>query len=60
MKILRLFLCLFMFIVALAASGALVLSPLLMLRFPPLLGAVVLACGVLNVLFSNTASPNKT
>lgn len=59
MKMLRLFLCLFMFIGALAASAVLVLSILLMLRFPPLLVAVVLACGVLSALISKTASSNK-
>ncbi len=59
MKMFRLFLCLFMFIGALAASAVLVLSILLMLRFSPLLVAVVLACGVLDVLISRIASPNK-
>lgn len=59
MKMLRLFLCLFMFIAAMAASAVLVLSILLMLRFPTLLVAVVLACGVLNVLISKTAPFKK-
>ncbi|MDU8629880.1 hypothetical protein [Pseudomonas syringae group sp. 243L2] len=59
MKMLRLFLCLIMFIGAMAATSVLVLSILLMLRFPSLLVAVVLACGVLNVLISKTA-PQQT
>lgn len=59
MKMLRPFLCLFMFIGALAASSLLVLSILLMLRFPPLLVAVVLACGVMKVLISKTPSSHK-
>jgi len=41
---------LFIFVGALAAAGALVFSALLMLRFPPLLLAVVLACWVLSRL----------
>lgn len=47
MTLLRFLLCLFIFIGALAAAGALVLSILLMLRYPPLLIAVVLACWAL-------------
>ena len=47
MTLLRFLLCLFAFIGALAAAGALVISVLLMLRFPPLLVAVVLACWIL-------------
>ena len=50
MTLLRFLLCLFIFIGALAAAGALVLSVLLMLRFPPLLIAVVLAGWILNRL----------
>lgn len=50
MALLRFLLCLFIFIGALAAAGVLVLSILLMLRFPPLLIAVVLACWILNRL----------
>ncbi|MDH1055096.1 hypothetical protein, partial [Aquipseudomonas alcaligenes] len=38
---------LFTFMDALAAAGALVISALLMLRFPTLLVAVVLACWIL-------------
>ena len=41
---------LFAFIGALAAAGALVVSIVLMLRFPPLLIAVVLACCILSWL----------
>lgn len=48
MTLLRFLLCLFTFIGALAAAGALVISVLLMLRFPPLLVAVVLACWILS------------
>ncbi|MCU0119818.1 hypothetical protein N8H74_16265 [Pseudomonas sp. B2M1-30] len=50
MPLLRFLLCLFIFVGALAAAGALVLSILLMLRFPPLLLAVVLACWILSRL----------
>lgn len=50
MTLLRFLFCLFIFVGALAAAGVLVLSILLMLRFPPLLLAVVLACGVLSRL----------
>lgn len=50
MTLLRFLLYLFIFIGALAAAGVLVLSILLMLRFPPLLIAVVLACWILNRL----------
>lgn len=50
MTLLRFLFCLFIFIGALAAAGLLVLSILLMLRFPPLLVAVVLACWILNRL----------
>ncbi|WP_256220331.1 hypothetical protein [Pseudomonas sp. NBRC 111138] len=44
MTLLRFLLCLFIFVGALAAAGVLVLNILLMLRFPPLLLALVLAC----------------
>ena len=50
MSLMRFLLCLFIFVGALAAAGALVLSILLMLRFPPLLLAVVLACWILSRL----------
>jgi hypothetical protein len=50
MTLFRFLLCLFIFIGTLAAAGALVLSILLMLRFPPLLIAVVLACWALSRL----------
>ncbi|EPM0507948.1 hypothetical protein C1X72_29465 [Pseudomonas sp. FW306-2-2C-D06B] len=50
MPLLRFLLCLFIFVGALAAAGALVLSILLMLRFPPLLLTVVLACWILSRL----------
>lgn len=50
MTLLRFLLCLFAFIGALAAAGALVASFLLMLRFPPLLVAVLLAGWILNRL----------
>ena len=50
MSLLRFLLCLFIFVGALAAAGALVLSILLMLRLPPLLLAVVLACWILSRL----------
>ena len=50
MSLLRFLLCLFIFVGALAAAGALVLSILLILRFPPLLLVVVLACWILSRL----------
>lgn len=46
--LLRFLLCLFAFIGKLAAVGALVASIVLMLRFPPLLITVVLACWLLS------------
>lgn len=48
MPLLRFLLHVFLFFGALAAAGALVLSILLMLRFPPLLLIVVLACWMLS------------
>ncbi len=48
MMLLRFLLSLFALIGALAASGALVVSIVLMLHFPPLLIAVVLACWILS------------
>lgn len=48
MPLLRFLLCLFAFIGALAAAGTLVLSVVLMLRFPPVLVAVALACWILS------------
>ncbi|MBK3481255.1 hypothetical protein HX776_03260 [Pseudomonas agarici] len=50
MTLLRFLLCLFAFIGALAAAGTLVVSIVLMLRFPPLLVGVLLACWILNRL----------
>ncbi|EPL0752216.1 hypothetical protein G7015_12995 [Pseudomonas kunmingensis] len=50
MTLLRFLLCLFTFIGALAAAGALVICVLLMLRFPPLLVTVILACWILRKL----------
>ena len=58
MSLLRFLLCLFIFVGALAAAGALVLSILLILRFPPLLLAVVLACWILSRLF-RLISPSR-
>lgn len=49
MTLLRFLLCLLVFIGALVAAGALVVF-VLMLRFPPLLVAVLLACWILNRL----------
>lgn len=64
MALLRFLLCLFVFIGALAAAGTLVVSIVLMLRFPPLLVAVLLACWILNHLLkvlsaSIQSSPTK-
>lgn len=50
MMLLRFLLSLFAFIGALAAAGVVVVSIVLMLRFPPLLIAVVLACWILSWL----------
>ncbi len=46
MALLKFLLCVLAFIGALAAAGVLVISVVLMLRFPPLLVAVVLACWI--------------
>lgn len=46
--LLRFVLCLFAFIGALAVAGALIMSIMLMLRFPPLLITVVLASWLLS------------
>ncbi|MNE98803.1 hypothetical protein K5R88_24795 [Pseudomonas sp. MM213] len=46
MTVPRFFLTLFIFICVLAGSSAFVLAICLMLRFPPLLIAVVLGCGL--------------
>jgi hypothetical protein len=59
MMLLRFLLCLFAFIGALAAAGALVVSIVLMLRFPPLLIAVVMACWVLCILFKMLRIPDQ-
>lgn len=58
MSLMRFLLCLFIFVGALAAAGALVLSILLMLRFPPLLLAVLLACWILSRLL-RLISPSR-
>lgn len=60
--LLRFLLYLFAFIGALAATGALVVSAVLMLRFPPLLIAVILACWILCKLLKMFRKPgqNKT
>ena len=60
MTLLRFLLCLFAFIGALAAAGALVISVLLMLRFPPLLVAVLLACWILNRLIKILTTPTAS
>ena len=62
MPLLRFLFCLFIFVGALAAAGALVLSIVLMLRFPPLLLAVVLACWILSRLlrFVSPGQSNPT
>lgn len=59
MTLLRFLVSLFAFIGALAAAGTLVLSLILMIRFPPLLVAVVLACWILCKLLKVLA-PQKT
>lgn len=60
MTLVRFLLCLFTFIGALAAVGALVISVLLMLRFPPLLVAVLLACWILNRLIKILTTPTAS
>lgn len=60
MTLLRFLLCLFTFIGALAAAGALVISVLLMLRFPPLLVAVVLTCWILCKLLKTFRKQGQT
>lgn len=57
--LLRFLLSLFAFIGALAAAGALVVSIVLMLRFPPLLIAVVLACWIFCKLQKRFHSPEQ-
>jgi len=50
MTVLRFFLTLFLFICLLAGSSVLVAAVCLMLRFPPLLFAVVLGCVLLVIV----------
>lgn len=59
MMLLKFLLSLLVFIGALAAAGALVLSAVLMLRFPPLLVAVVLACWILCRLLKALRMPDQ-
>ena len=59
MMLLRFLLCLLAFIGALAAAGTLVVSIVLMLRFPPLLIAVVLACWLLCKLLKKVEKPSR-
>lgn len=59
MTLLRFLLCLFAFIGALAAAGALVFSVVLMLRFPPLLIVVALACWLLCKLIKILRNPDQ-
>lgn len=58
MFLLRFLLCLFVFVGALVAAGAWVFCILLMVRFPPLLLAVVLACWALSRLHKRL-SPDR-
>ncbi len=60
MPLLKFLLCLLALIGALAAAGALVISVLLMLRFPPLLVAVLLACWILNRLINIRTTPTAS
>ena len=60
MPLLKFLLCLLAFIGALAAASALVISVLLMLRFPPLLVAVLLACWILNRLIKILTTPTAS
>jgi len=59
MTLLRFLLSLFAFIGALAAASALVVCVLLMLRFPPLLIATVLACWILCKLLKALCKPGQ-
>ncbi|ASM87258.1 MULTISPECIES: hypothetical protein [Pseudomonadaceae] len=54
MKLLRIFAAVFMFAGILAGCLALLLLVLLMVRFPPLLIAVVLACWIVNRLLKSS------
>ena len=60
MTLLRFLLWLFAFIGALAAAGALVISVVLILRFPPLLVAVVLACWIHCKMLKVLCGPEQT
>lgn len=57
--LLKFLLSLTAFIGALAAAGALILSLVLMLRFPPLLITVVLACWILCRFLDKACKPRK-
>jgi len=59
MTVLRFFLTLFMFICLLAGSSVLVSAICLMLRFPPLLFAVVLGCVLLVIILRNLREHNR-
>lgn len=54
MKLLRIFAAVFMFAGILAGCLALLLLVLLMVRFPPLLIAVALACWIVNRLLKSS------
>ncbi|CAH0650883.1 MULTISPECIES: hypothetical protein [Pseudomonas] len=54
MKLLRIFAAVFMFAGILAGCLTLLLLVLLMVRFPPLLIAVVLACWIVNRLLKSS------
>ncbi len=54
MKLLRIFAAVFMFAGILAGCLALLLLVFLMVRFPPLLIAVVLACWIVNRLLKSS------
>ncbi|MGF6162253.1 membrane protein implicated in regulation of membrane protease activity [Pseudomonas sp. 2725] len=59
MTLLRFLLCLFFFIGAIAAAGALVISIGLILRFPPLLVVVLLALWILRHMLKLQHTSNQ-
>lgn len=58
MRVIQFFLTLFLFICLLAGSSVLVATACLMLRFPPLLFAVVLGCVLLIIALKKPRSRN--
>lgn len=57
MTVPRFFLYLFVFICVLAGSCFLMIATCLMVRFPPLLIAVLLSCGLFAIVLTKAARP---